>query len=109
MLYSGGRPRLALEGGTMFANKPVGVVLLLLLVGTGYRASAAEPPARKEVVAKGLAWLTGAQQADGHWDTRGSYSTAMTSLAGLALLMEGSTTSQGKYADNLRRAVDWLC
>ena len=32
----------------------------------------------------------------------------MTSLAGLAFLCEGSTTTQGKYAENLRRAVDFL-
>ena len=32
----------------------------------------------------------------------------MTALAGMALLMEGSTIREGKYADNIRRAVDWL-
>lgn len=32
----------------------------------------------------------------------------MTSLAGLAFLCEGSTTTQGKYAENIRRAVDFL-
>ena len=32
----------------------------------------------------------------------------MTALAGIALLAEGSTTTQGKYADNIRRAVDYL-
>ena len=32
----------------------------------------------------------------------------MTSLAGLALLCEGSTTTQGRYAENIRRAVDFL-
>ena len=37
------------------------------------------------------------------------YPTAMTALAGMALLQEGSTTTQGKYAPNIRRAVDYLC
>ena len=32
----------------------------------------------------------------------------MTALAGMALLAEGSTTTQGKYAANIRRAVDYL-
>ena len=32
----------------------------------------------------------------------------MTALAGIALLCEGSTTMQGKYAPNIRRAVDYL-
>jgi hypothetical protein len=32
----------------------------------------------------------------------------MTSLAGLAMLMEGSTTTQGKYQDNISKAADWL-
>jgi hypothetical protein len=32
----------------------------------------------------------------------------MTAMAGLALLMEGSTVREGKYATNIRRATDWL-
>jgi hypothetical protein len=32
----------------------------------------------------------------------------MTGLAGLAMLMEGSTVREGKYAPNIRRAADWL-
>jgi hypothetical protein len=32
----------------------------------------------------------------------------MTSLAGIALLAEGSTTTQGRYAENIRRAVDYV-
>ena len=32
----------------------------------------------------------------------------MTALAGMALLCEGSTTTQGKYAPNIRKAVDYL-
>jgi hypothetical protein len=32
----------------------------------------------------------------------------MTGLAGVALMMEGSTLNEGKYADNIRRAVGWL-
>jgi hypothetical protein len=32
----------------------------------------------------------------------------MTALSGVALLCEGSTTTQGKYSPNIRRAVDYL-
>ena len=32
----------------------------------------------------------------------------MTGLAGIALLMEGSTIREGKYKDNIRKATDWL-
>jgi squalene cyclase len=43
----------------------------------------------------------------GHW-TAGNYPTAMTALAGTALLGSGSTATQGPYARNIRRAVDYL-
>lgn len=63
-------------------------------------------------VEKGLKWLADAQQADGHWNSDAAggteqYKMAMTGLAGVALLMEGSTVKQGKYANHIRKAVDW--
>ena len=57
---------------------------------------------------QGLEWLAFQQHKLGHWTAQGRYPTAMTSLAGMAFLCEGSTTTQGKYADNVRRAVDFL-
>ena len=36
------------------------------------------------------------------------YPAAMTALAGVALLCEGSTTTQGKYAKTIRKSVDYL-
>ncbi|MCG8451256.1 MAG: terpene cyclase/mutase family protein [Pirellulales bacterium] len=62
----------------------------------------------RTVVSQGLDWLAYQQHKLGHWTAQGRYPTAMTSLAGLAYLCEGSTTTQGKYAENLRRAVDFL-
>ena len=59
-------------------------------------------------VTQGLDWLAVQQHKLGHWTAHGRYPTAMTSLAGLAFLCEGSTTTQGKYAENVRRAVDFL-
>src|SRR5260370_55501 len=62
----------------------------------------------QKVVDKGLEALARLQFRDGHWESNGQYPVAMTGLSGLALLMEGSTLREGKYSDNLRRAVEWL-
>ena len=63
---------------------------------------------RNRAVAKGLDWLATEQSKRGHWDANGAYPSAMTGMAGIALLAEGSTTTQGKYAPNIREAVDFL-
>src|SRR5436309_8396960 len=61
------------------------------------------------VVEKGLEWLKRTQAPDGHWEAQGGqYPTTMTALAGMAMLMEGSTMRDGKYADKIRKAVDWF-
>lgn len=56
----------------------------------------------------GLRWLASTQSKLGSWDAGGRYPTAMTALAGIALLAEGSTPSGGRYAPELRRAIDYL-
>jgi hypothetical protein len=56
---------------------------------------------------KGLDWVASSQSSLGHW-TAGNYPTAMTALAGTALVCSGSTTTQGPYAKNIRRAIDYL-
>ncbi len=62
-----------------------------------------------EMVEKGLEYLKRSQNPDGHWDAGGgTYPTVMTALAGMALLMEGSTLREGKYSDNIVKAVDWF-
>ena len=61
----------------------------------------------KAAVDKGLHWVARTQSKIGQW-TAGNYPTAMTALAGTALLCSGSTTTQGPYAKNIRRAVDFL-
>jgi hypothetical protein len=78
-------------------------------------ASAAPVPAEgipakyRPTVARGLAWLARQQHKDGHWEAAaGQYPTPMTALAGVALLLEGSTLREGTYRANLRRAADWL-
>ncbi|MCS6851900.1 MAG: terpene cyclase/mutase family protein, partial [Gemmataceae bacterium] len=86
----------------------MGSVLALL---AGVSASPAEEPtpAVQQAIDKGLAWVARTQHRDGHWEANGGqYPSAMTGVAGMALLMEGSTLRDGKYADNIRRAVDWF-
>jgi hypothetical protein len=62
----------------------------------------------KESVEKGLKWLVEQQKKDGHWEAAGGqFSVSMTAFAGLALLSEGSTTKEGKYKDQLGKAVQW--
>jgi hypothetical protein len=83
----------------------------LLVLALGARAARADelPPEYRAAVKKGLEWLARNQSKDGHWEAfGGQYPVTMTALSGMALLMEGSTIREGKYKDNIRRAVDWL-
>lgn len=62
-------------------------------------------------IKKGLAFLARTQNRDGSWRTQsgyGYYPVAMTSLAGLGLMAGGNTPVEGKYAVNVRRAVDYV-
>src|SRR5262245_9416473 len=71
-------------------------------------ASAAKGDSKSEqAIEKGLRWVAKSQSSLGHW-TAGGYPTAMTALAGTALIASGSTTIQGPYAKNIRKAVDYL-
>jgi len=71
-------------------------------------ADSSEGTPLRTVVKGGLGWLAHEQHELGHWTAQGRYPTAMTALAGLAMLSEGSTPTQGRYASNIRRAVDYL-
>lgn len=91
-------------------------IFLILAISSGavlgMSANVQAEPVPKEyrpTVRKALDWLVKQQQRDGHWGANGDhYPVAMTGLAGMALLMEGSTLRSGKYAENIRRAADWL-
>lgn len=82
-------------------------ICCLAFFGAVARADEIEPE-YQAVINKGLEWVAKQQHKDGHWDANGQYPLAMTGLNGMVLLMEGSTIREGKYADNIRRAVDWL-
>ena len=64
---------------------------------------------RRQAVRRGLDWLAKTQELNGRWTAPGNqYPTAMTALAGNAMLAEGSTAMQGRYAKNIKRAVNYL-
>lgn len=74
-----------------------------------WAAEAPKDPEVRRAVERGLEWLASHQSRLGSWQANGTrYPTAMTALAGTALLSEGSTTTQGKYSENIRRAVGYL-
>ena len=99
-----GRPAARLQMG-------VWVVALGLALCWGPGQAGAEVAEEKldRVVTRGLDWLVQKQSRRGSWAANeGRYPTAMTALAGTAMLMEGSTTTQGRYAEPIRQAVDYL-
>ncbi|QGJ71904.1 Hypothetical protein PBC10988_36170 [Planctomycetales bacterium 10988] len=66
-------------------------------------------PELKAAIDRGLEWLSHHQSRLGHWSANNAqYPTAMTALCGTAMLAEGSTTTQGKYCEEIRRAVDFV-
>ncbi|MFV1968252.1 MAG: prenyltransferase/squalene oxidase repeat-containing protein [Pirellulaceae bacterium] len=69
--------------------------------------AAKQDPKWDTAIERGLQWVASTQSSLGHW-TAGNYPTAMTALAATALICSGSTTTQGPYARNIRRAVDYL-
>jgi hypothetical protein len=103
-----------LEELTMMKVKFFGVVLACWAVA-GLRTGAPDaradelPEKYKAAVEKGLQYLVKQQFKDGHWGANGDqYPVSMTALAGIAMICEGSTIKEGKYAKNIRRAADWL-
>lgn len=86
-----------------------GVVALALLSPAAPPAPAPDGPDVKGTVRTGLKWLAEQQKADGSWALSDDTApTRVTAVAGLALLMEGSTLKSGTYAPNLRKAVEWF-
>jgi len=61
-----------------------------------------------DAIDKGLNYLSKTQRPDGQWFPTGGYGTypsAMTAIAGMALLAGGSTPESGPYAKNVRKAM----
>lgn len=94
-------------------TNPIPILILFVLLVSSYAESvhgaSSDEAKRRRVVRRGLDWLAKAQLPSGQWKgANGQYPTAMTALAANALLAEGSTTTQGRYAHNVRRAVNYL-
>lgn len=102
-------------------------LLPLLVCGLAAPSPFRHPDSRevRQAVQRGLSWLVAHQSKDGRWDCdahmradepRGIrsgagnpvYDVGVTSLALLALLIDGSTASAGPHRDSLRRGLDWL-
>jgi hypothetical protein len=78
-------------------------------LGTPVRADEARVDVQ-ESIRRGLDWLAKNQDKnEGCWSANGEYyAPAMTGFAGMCFLMEGSTLREGKYKENLRKAVEWF-
>ena len=82
---------------------------MLTSVSSSFAERKKKDPKVQNSIKKGLDYIAREQRRQGYWDAQGGqYRIAMTALAGTALLCEGSTTTSGKYAKNIRLAVDYL-
>ncbi len=103
----------------MLKCKPIRLLGVVLIVATP-PAARAELPAplpplitteTQAAIHRGLEFLARTQSRDGAWRHQGpmgQYPVAMTALAGLALLANGNTTTQGKYAQQVSRATSFI-
>lgn len=67
-----------------------------------------DPEVRRSID-KGLEYLASTQARNGRWEAnQGSYPVAMTALAGIAFLLDGNTTLQGRYAQNVQTATGYI-
>jgi hypothetical protein len=93
----------------MIRNGLLTAVSFLAVVGTSVAQDAPKKVDVEKTITNALEWLKKNQHADGHWEAQGGmYPSAMTGVAGMALLMEGSTLREGKYSDQLVKATTWF-
>lgn len=85
-------------------------LLTPVLTGAGRRPEGVTPEIER-MSDSGAEYLVRTQNRDGSWNNMGGiggYPTAMTSLAGLALLTTGSTPTRGPHAKSISKATDFL-
>lgn len=115
------RRRLALVGRVLSAAATAALVAVVAAPGARpARADESEDvverpphvtPATVQAIERGMRWLAQAQRRDGSFSEGGqlgTYPVAMTALAGMAFLSHGDTPVRGRYAGNVRRAVNYL-
>lgn len=98
------------------------IILMLLAVAVCIRAAAPAAAAEElypkhvnakvqQSVKRGLDYLAKTQGPDGNWtggQDGAAYPITMASLAGMAFLANGNTTTRGPYAENVERVVNYL-
>jgi hypothetical protein len=94
----------------MIQNTALRIAIIAAAIAWPSAAPAAVSEADlNRVISRGLDWLAAHQSRLGHWAAGGDrYPTSMTALAGTAFLSEGSTTTQGKYAPQVNKAVEYI-
>ena len=105
-------PFLRCAGRLLLAACAVASPLTAQPSGADLPAAPRELDARtRESIRRGLNYLARTQNRDGSWRTNGAtggYPTAMTALAGLALLSSGSTPTEGPHARQVSAALTFL-
>ena len=90
----------------------VSIVLIVscsLLGAATVARGESKDPKIKLAAQRGLDWLVGEQHRSGYWEAnQGQYRVAMTALSANAMLCEGSTTTRGRLAKPISKAVDYL-
>lgn len=103
--YESSRWKTRIAGSVLLTT----LAIVFLHAGVQDASAARRDPKVTVAVRKALDFLAREQRRQGYWEaTGGQYRVAMTALAGNALACEGSTSTRGKYAENIRRAVDYL-
>ncbi|MBA4189638.1 MAG: hypothetical protein C0467_16760 [Planctomycetaceae bacterium] len=97
---------------SLLAIAAIGAAVAIVAVPAPVPAQEKKDDLKKRVedsIEKGLEYLKKTQAQDGHWEAQGGqYPTSMTALAGMCFLMEGSTLKEGKYSDQVKKAVEWF-
>jgi len=85
------------------------LLAIVITLGAGHPGRADVPEKYRPAVRKALAWLVKQQNKDGSWSSPTQPAdVGGTAMAGLALLMEGSTATRGQYAEPIRKAIAWM-
>jgi hypothetical protein len=93
----------------LFLTSAAAGALAQFAAPVGAAADDKKKPDVDTAIEHGLDYLKRIQANDGHWESvGGQYPTTMTAVAGLAMLMEGSTLKEGKYSDQITKAVNWF-
>jgi len=97
-------------GLSMLNRASIALILLLTQLCQNETASGqTKDPKAKLAAQRGIDWLVSEQHRSGYWEAnQGQYRVAMTALAANAMLCEGSTTTRGRLAKSISRAVDYL-